>query len=137
MMMMKVTQRMMMFESRAHRQGVQSITEITSSLPLARTSHCGACMCCIRVIIINLNIMEEKLFFEVISCKIRLKTLSHCHRPPTVGLHALHTGYHHQLGYQGGKTIRPVGFIQNLTRKKIILFWTSHGRVCMCMCFLS
>ena len=85
MIMMKVMQRMMMFESGAHRQGVQSITEITSSLPLARTSHCGACMCCIGVIIINLNIKEEKLFFEKISFKIRLKTLSHCHRPPSVG----------------------------------------------------
>ena len=82
MIMMKVMQRMMMFESGAHRQGVQSITEITSSLPLARTSHCGAYMCCIRVIIIlilililiiiDLIIMEEKLFLEAISFKIRL-----------------------------------------------------------------
>ena len=61
---MNVVQRMMMFESGAHRQGVQSITEITSSLPLARTSHCGACMYCIRVIVINLNIKEGKLFVQ-------------------------------------------------------------------------
>ena len=72
MMMILLTQRMMMFESGAHRQGVQSITEITSSLPLARTSHCGACMCCIRVIIINLIIKEEKVFAEAIPFKIRL-----------------------------------------------------------------
>ena len=84
-MMMKVTQRMMMFESGAHRQGVQSITEITSSLPLVRTSHCGPCMCCIRVIIINLIIKEGKLFVQSDSFKILLERRSYCSGPPTVG----------------------------------------------------
>ena len=74
-----------MFESGAHRQGVQSITEITSSLPLARTSHCGACMCCIRVIIINLVIKEGKLFVQSDSFKILLERRSYCSGPPTVG----------------------------------------------------
>ena len=83
--MILLTQRMMMFESGAHRQGVQSITEITSSLPLARTSHCGACMCCIRVIIINLIIKEGKLFVQSDSFKILLKRRSYCSGPPTVG----------------------------------------------------
>ena len=85
MMMILLTQRMMMFESGAHRQGVQSITEITSSLPLARTSHCGACMCCIRVIIINLIIKEGKLFVQSDSFKILLERRSYCSGPPTVG----------------------------------------------------
>ena len=86
-MMVMVTQKMMMFESGAHRQGVQSITEITSSLPLVRTSHCGPCMCCIRVIIINLNIIEEgKLFVQSDSFKIlQQQKRSYCSGLPTVG----------------------------------------------------